>query len=271
MKDKSASSTGKHSPEPSNVSHQDFWRRNLFNIYRDLLKRWQGISPCATALKTDLYDEAQTDYSPLFVLNSESRCIAGIDISFEIAQRARERSKGKKPNLTVLACDVRSLAFKPESFDLVISASTLDHFQDKNDIARSLNEICRVLKSKGSLIITLDNIHNPVVKLRNLLPYSWLKSLKVISYPIGKSVSLPELSEILESNGFKVCEALFIDHHPRILTVWLGYALQKTGIRPLESFFQKILNLFERLQRSPIGSLTGYFLAVKATRKDDDR
>jgi len=271
MKGRSTSSTGKYSLAPSSVSRHDFWRRNLFIIYQDLLKRWQSIPPYAAVLKTDLYDEAQTDYSPLIAINTGSPHITGIDISFDIAARAQERLKDKKQRLNVVACDVRDLAFKSGSFDLIISTSTLDHFSDKNDITRSLRELCRGLKPGGTLIVTLDNLSNPAIKLRNILPYSFLKSLKVVPYYVGKSLTKPELTRILQANGFMISETVFIDHHPRILTVWLGYALQKIGIKPLEALFQKIIIMFERLQRSLIAPITGYFIAVKAVKKDDNQ
>ncbi len=65
--------------------------------------------------------------------------------------------------------DIRNSPFKTESFDQIISNSTLDHFTNKNDIIVSLKELRRMLKPEGVLIITLDNPSNPVVYLRNLL------------------------------------------------------------------------------------------------------
>src|SRR5204863_8026948 len=68
--------------------------------------------------------------------------------------------------------DVRALPFADGSFDVVVSTSTLDHFQARADIDTALRELHRVLASDGLAVVTLDNPWNPLVALRNALPRS---------------------------------------------------------------------------------------------------
>lgn len=54
----------------------------------------------------------------------------------------------------------RRLPFAADSFDLILSPSTLDHFPDSDDLGVSLKEIAWVFAPAGRLIITLDNPQN---------------------------------------------------------------------------------------------------------------
>ncbi len=63
-----------------------------------------------------------------------------------------------------------TLPFPDGAFDRVFSNSTLDHFDSRDDIREALRELARVLHPEGELLLTLDNLANPVVRLRNALP-----------------------------------------------------------------------------------------------------
>ncbi len=134
----------------------------------------------------------------------------------------------------------------------------------------SLKGLWRILKPEGVLIITLDNPSNPVVFLRNLLSYRLMKLLGVIPFYMGVTVSRHELIRILESNGFSVHDSTYIDHSLRILVVWIGYVLEKIGSERIKICFLRLLGLFEHLERFPTRFLTGYFVAVKAIKKQTD-
>lgn len=48
-----------------------------------------------------------------------------------------------------LCSDVLQLPFKRDTFDIILSVSTLDHFEKKEKFLKSMNELLRVLKSGG--------------------------------------------------------------------------------------------------------------------------
>lgn len=78
--------------------------------------------------------------------------ICAADISKE--NIAIVKSKAEKSELKNIECkelDMRTLPFKENSFDAVVCVSTITH-GTYNDIERTLNEIHRVLKPKGTLI-----------------------------------------------------------------------------------------------------------------------
>ncbi|MGD9015031.1 MAG: class I SAM-dependent methyltransferase [Candidatus Omnitrophota bacterium] len=249
----------------SNV--QNLWRLHMKGVYADLLDRWTDNSRSKHILKTDLYDEAVTPCNLISLLQN-SRRITGIDVSFEVAALAKQRlQKEQNRRCNVVVCDTRKFAFKSGAFDEIISNSTLDHFPKKKDIAIALRELYRILKPRGILIITLDNPLNPIVSLRNMLPYRLLKSLGLIQYYVGRTLSKSELIRMLELSGFKTQSITFIDHTPRLLVVWIGYILEKINIRVIKTCFHRILENCEYLQRTPLRNFTGNFVAAKAIKQ----
>ena len=236
-------------------------------IYADLLSRWQDNLKDKRILKTDLYDEAVTSCN-LISLFPQSKSITGIDISFEVAALAKQRLQNEQNHrCDVVVCDTRKFAFKSCAFDEIISNSTLDHFPEKKDIGTAVHELSRILKPRGTLIITLDNPLNPIVSLRNMLPYHLLKSLGLIHYYVGKTISKSELIRLLELNGFKTQSITFIDHTPRLLVVWIGHIIEKINNRAIKTCFSRILESCEYLQRTPLGNFTGNFVAAKAIKQ----
>jgi len=245
----------------------DFWRAHLKEIYRDLRDRWrEGIRP-GRMLKTDLYDEAVSRHGLIPVFGSGCDQIIGTDVSLLAARGAKQRLADEWGRWQkIVVSDARRHAFKSNVFDEIISNSTLDHFSDKKDILESLRELRRILKPGGLLIITLDNPWNPVVLLRNKLPYRLLKSLGVIPFFMGVTLSRPELVRALESNGFGVRDSTAIVHSPRILAIWTGRVLGRIGLGGIRAVFHRLLWAFECLEGLPTRCLTGYYVAVKARK-----
>ncbi len=251
---------------PSN--HENLWRAHVKEVYQRLMDRWLKNSKAGLTLKTDLYDEAVSTYNLIPLFGQKGEGIIGIDVSFKVALTAKERMITEWDGWqNVVVSDVRDLSFKSDSFDQIISNSTLDHFPHKKDIIVSLKELQRTLKPGGVLIITLDNPSNPMVFLRNLLPYRLLKSFGLIPFYVGVTVSRPELILILESNGFRVHGSTAIVHSPRILAIWTGYVLGRIGSERIKVYFLRLLGMFERLEKLPLRNLTGYFVAVKAIKR----
>lgn len=237
-------------------------------VFQKLVDQWLDGLDGGRVLKTDLYDEAVSTYGLMPLFRQKYEHIIGTDLSFEVAFAAQRRMTADQFDWhgTVVA-DVRKMAFKANSFDLVLSHSTLDHFNDKKDIIVSLNEIFRVLKPGGSLIITLDNPSNPIIFLRNLLPYRLLKSLGIIPYHMGVTLFRSELLNILESIGFTVYNNTCIGHSPRILLIWIGHILYRTSSGRMNKYFLRLIRGIERLEKLPTRFLTGYFVAVRAVKR----
>src|SRR5688572_20056237 len=110
--------------------------------YLELIERWGGVPANGRVLKTDLFEEAMGPDSFLLDL-SGSRLLLGMDVSKSAAIRARKRDD--EPRARYLLADARKLPFANGTLDLIVSPSTLDHFQEPGDLGDSLRELRRVL------------------------------------------------------------------------------------------------------------------------------
>lgn len=213
-------------------------------------------------LKTDVFEESLGE--GLYThLTSKAKYVVGVDLSRLTAQAARKRHAG----LIAVGADVRCQPFADKTFDVIVSTSTIDHFGSKDEIIRGLAELYRLLKAGGQLIITLDNLANPVIAIRNALPYNLLNRLNLLPYYVGATLNKDELQQHLKLAGFEVLEIKSIMHFPRIFAMAMAAIAQNHSSG---SFAKQSLNFllsFERISAWPTRFLTGYFIAANAIKR----
>ena len=107
-------------------------------------------------------------------------------------------------DLPAVKADVRCLPYADGAFDIVVSNSTLDYFTSGDQIVESLRELNRTLASGGQLLITMDNLANPAVWLRNALPFRWLNAMGLVPYYVGATGGPRRLRGYLQEAGFEV-------------------------------------------------------------------
>jgi SAM-dependent methyltransferase len=241
--------------------HGELWRRCSDQIHYLWLGRAAGELRGALVLKTDLFDEAFGDGLAEWIEQRGNRVI-GCDVAFSTARGAFQRRNCKDS----VVSDVRHLPFGSGRFDGVLSDSTLDHFENEEQIQRSLKELSRVLRPHGTLLLTMDNPRHPLVALRNLFPAIWQR-LGIVPYSVGATCSARRLRQLLEAAGFEVIEMGAILHAPRVLVVAVcGWFERHRGIREPAAWWLRWLNRFEMLGRLPCRQLTGHFVAVVARK-----
>jgi SAM-dependent methyltransferase len=185
-------------------------------VHLELLARWVDLSRARSILKTDLFAEAMCPGRAfLWEMLKINASVTAMDLSGEICSRAGKAASIYAPdNLPkILTCDVRKLPFADRSFDLIISDSTLDHYNNKADIFLSLQELKRVLSPGGTLVITMDNGGNITEPLFRL----WIH-LGLAPFYIGKTYSIRELKKSLEEIGLGISDETAIMHNPRFFT-----------------------------------------------------
>jgi SAM-dependent methyltransferase len=241
---------------------QRLWRLYADALNSDLLAGLMSLSSSVDLLlKTDMFDEA---FGPglLSVLQAKSRRTIGVDIAHPAVTAACSRNR----SIEGTTADVRLLPFKRETFDIVVSFSSLDHFQTRREIIAGLREIRRILKPGGELLITMDNPMNPLVALRNILPFSLLNRLGIIPYYVGATVDHRYLRRILEGIGFRVTISDAFMHFPRVLAVFLAGIMDKHADQQMQKSFLRLLKAFEHISRLPTRYLTGHFIVIKAVK-----
>lgn len=244
------------------------WRGYMQGVYARLMDRWLPATGPGRGLKTDLFEEAVTPHHLLAKLGSQS---LGIDGSWAIVRAARERlrTEGQPPLLVV--ADLRALPIRSGAIGRMLSGSSLDHFEHRDDIATSLRDLARALAPGGTLVLTLDNDENPVIWLRNRLPFAWLNRLGLVPYYVGPTYGRHEARRTLEALGLRVTATTAVVHAPRVFAIWLVVLTERLGWPRLERAVSALLAAFERLEGWPTRYWTGYYVAFGVDKPPPDR
>ena len=232
------------------------WYRYMDGIYRTL------IPPDARgpSLKTDLFEEAR-GLGPLRHLPGPR---VGIDESRAVAGAAGAALVRQGVDGRVAVADVRRLPFADGAFGFVLSGSTLDHFHDAADLHAGLDELARVLAPGGTLSLTLDNPHNPVLKVRRGLPR--LSATRLQPYFVGETLTRGQGVAALRRAGLTVERVRAIAHAPRDPVMRLARRLDARPNPRRDDAILRALARLEALQRAPARWRSGYYLAFEARK-----
>lgn len=224
------------------------------DIHLKLVRAWSPGLEGKYILKTDSYEEAFGRDAFLDALSATAALAIGMDISVEIAGKAKRRF----PTLAYTAADIKNLPFRSAVLDIIVSNSTLDHLI-QSDVAAAVRELARIIKPGGTLILTLDNRHNPLHVLSHYVRkiFGWFYT--------DRCYSIPEARKLLEENGFQVLDVTAIFHIPFPLNFMAKTAERLFG-RGIVSFIEGTVRFFGRLERYPTRFLTGRHIALKARK-----
>jgi SAM-dependent methyltransferase len=246
----------------------DAWYAYMRRVYTRLIDAWIPCAGLGGGLKTDLFEEAITQYSLLPHMGVDS---LGIDCSVAVVRAAQARLQARGRHCLLVVGDLRQLPIRSASLQYVLSGSSLDHFSCQDEIAICLGELHRVLVAGGTAVFTFDNPHNPIVWLRNRLPFTWLKRIGLLPYYVGATYTREEAHHELETAGFEVMAMTAVVHAPRVIAIWLIALLECLGwVCPWPAdTIAGMLDIFEILQYWPTRYRTGYYIACY-TRKQRD-
>lgn len=118
----------------------------------------------------------------------------GVDISPKMIEQAQKRVRENELTAKVkfLVGDTEHMSFSNNFFDCVLCIGVLEYVDDEK---KSLEEISRVLKPGGDLILTVPNVASPFNKLDRLLMKLFrmcFNGYRYLSTSIGREVSFPE-------------------------------------------------------------------------------
>ena len=241
---------------------QASWRAYCDTVNQDLIARWWTCGKKERVLKTDLFEEAMGTGLCLR-LHEYGEHVFGIDFSRKVAAEACARNR----NLHGITADARRLPFTTGSFDGIISTSTLDHFTNREELIQSIREIARVLRPGGTLILTLDNPGNPLIWLRQILPFRLLHRYGVVPYYVGYTCNYRSFKKLLLSMGFLIVDATAIAHFPRLPAVVLARWADKRDSPKFRLRLGSVLSAFEAMAKWPSRFATGNYFAVKAVKE----
>ena len=227
--------------------------------YLTLIRRWTAGLESRRVLKTDLFEEAFGEDAFLEDLAGEYGRAFGVDTSIAIAARARQRLCA---GVCCVVADIRRSPFVAESFDLIVSPSTLDHFEEPSDLAVAIRQLRLNLSLAGRLIVTLDNRQNLFDPLLRLVI-----RLRMVPYFVGRSYRIGALVEELRRQRLVVEESTAIVHHPRLTATAVFAVTRLAGLRWMRPWVERRLQAMQKLENTRWCYFTGCFVAALAKRE----
>lgn len=212
-----------------------------------------------TVLKTDLFEEAYGRDELLFSLPFDTTLKIGCDVSAAVVARAAHRPSDSACRF--INADVRHLPLADECVDLVLSNSTLDHFDTELEIEQALREMTRILKPGGILLVTLDNPRNPLFFLLR----AGVGRMGV-AFRLGKTLPRGKLLRMLHRQGLELQSTGWLIHNPRFVSTLLFLALRRTLGPRADGAIRWLLAAFSKLGHLPTRGFTGVFVAACARK-----
>lgn len=234
--------------------------RQKREVHLAFFRRWLPKETPGAVLKTDLFEDAFGDDRVLPGLFPYARLVCGIDLAHSTVRAASRRDRQIARGASVH--DVRGLGFRDSSFDLVISTSTLDHFQNRAAYLESLAEITRVLRPGGTLFLTMDNPWNPLY-----WPLRLWCGWRAAPFFLGYTPSARQLRQDLRVLGFEIHGQDWLIHNPRLLSTALFLTLRRALGRRAEAPIAALLSVFALSGKLPSRPLTACFSAIAARRE----
>jgi len=232
--------------------------RQKREAHLELVTKW-ATKPAGRLVKTDLFEEANGADQLLFDLRHGCDLAIGFDSDLKIVERASLRSPDGQ-GICFLGGDARALPLQTGCIDLVMSSSTLDHFQEKRDFAVALRELARVLRPGGVLILTLDNPLNPLY-----WPLRWLSFAG--PFRLGYTPFPGALRKQLDLAGLEVIGSASLIHNPRVVSTLLFLAIRRILGTRGDTVIRGLLRCFALLDALPTRRFTCCFYGVGARKR----
>ncbi|MCM8818100.1 MAG: class I SAM-dependent methyltransferase [Candidatus Omnitrophica bacterium] len=207
-------------------SYDKIFPSHIFEYY--LTERIKLIQKILSKSKVKILDVGCGTGTLIYHLNKLGYDAYGIDNSFKMVEIANKKNPGK-----VKKGDMLNLEFKNQSFDLVISIVSLHHLGNLNRVEKAVNEMIRVTKKSGFILIWEHNPFNPY----------WYFLMKKVPQDIGEEKLIPLwiIIKIFKKNNIKIEKILKTGFVPDFAPEWSLPILKflEKGIKklPLLSMF----------------------------------
>lgn len=219
----------------------------------ELIEAW-APGDVRRVLKTDLFEEAFGQDTLIDALARIYPSVVGMDIARIAVATARVR----EPLAAYVAADAYALPFRPQSFDLIVSISTLDHLPPAL-FPKALGELCRALRPGGSLVLTLDSRHNPLHVLSNRL-----RRRRGMIYA-ERCFKVADVMTALAGQRVEVAAVTAIYHIPFPMN-FLAKKVRAVVGAPADPWIRRVIGACRRLGRLRTRFFTGRYIALRIVK-----
>jgi SAM-dependent methyltransferase len=225
------------------------------NVHLELVRDWAGDLNPQTVVKTDVFEEANNQDAVLPNVKLGQSLSLGFDVELRTVAKAHLRYKSETPQF--LNADTRNLPFASDSLELIISTSTLDHFETRAEFVESIRELARVLHPQGRMILTMDNPWNP-----GYFPLYALFRLPFAPFKLGYTPTCARLDADLRDAGLTPQAWRALIHNPRMITTLILLGLRKLFGASADGVVSSYLNFVAKCEHLPTRWFTCVFMAV---------
>lgn len=180
--------------------------------------------------------------------------VIGGDISWHMVREARDSIKAWSGTAGYLQCDVEHLPFATDTFDVIVCAGVLSYL---SDLDQGLQELHRILKCSGILVVTLPNLLRLNVLFDPYYPYklSRLSGEKLYQFfkpdqctCANTRLAIPEvhkyiygqLSGVFRHNGYQIQKTISLGFGP--LTVGRKQLLSSKNANRMNNVLERLAN-----------------------------
>jgi len=232
-----------------NPDHPNFWKYGVANlVFLDYVEN--------KGLLLDL--GCGTGDTALFLgERGKAKCIIGVDLLKGMIKVAKENAvkKGLEPKIIFLICDGRHLPFRDSSFDALISRG--DAFSFLVPMTRAVQELKRIMKTKGTIVLEMDNRTDwkPGAKVSTgfqktpdgkiayfVETFTTKRNHRTLSYvldPNGRIYKRVLSDSEFQKNGYKACEYSLQEIKEETIEIRQGVMTHWPTLKGLSSLFKK--------------------------------
>ena len=134
--------------------------------------------------------------------------ICGVDIWKDILDKAKGRfEENDITNVKLHHCDASSLVFENGFFDVVVCINVFFNLPSEQKFNESLQEISRVCKSGGKIILDIRNSMNPLLWVKYRLAKYYDETVRDL--PL-KTYRLKKVTSFLKQHDFEIVNKRYI-------------------------------------------------------------
>jgi len=174
---------------------------------KKFISKWDKSYNFSWSVYNNLVSESQNSKYNCLDIGCGNESELAEDLQFKIKLGTDLLAPQDIPALKIpfVQSDLYFLAFKNKCFDLILLRFVVEHIEFPQ---KAMQEISRILKPNGKIIILTTNIFSPIIFLPKLLPYKFRKKLILKIFGVAEDDIFPTYHRINSKRAIKKFNSL---------------------------------------------------------------